>query len=144
MSIRKINYTVIAPEVENDIKNKYTKTETDNLLINKEDKTNKGLPNGYASLDANGKVKLSELPDTAKQQTYVVNSELERNALSIIIQGERCFEISTGNSYIWDGTQWLIVSQADWENINLDWNNVINKPTILTEVDVLALTTIIE
>lgn len=35
MTIRKINYTVIAPEVEQDIKNKYTKVETDSKLDGK-------------------------------------------------------------------------------------------------------------
>lgn len=35
MTIRKINYTVIAPEVESDIKDKYTKLEIDNKLNSK-------------------------------------------------------------------------------------------------------------
>ena len=35
VTIRKINYTVIAPEVEQDIKDRYTKTETDSKLDGK-------------------------------------------------------------------------------------------------------------
>ena len=193
MTIRKINYTVIAPEVEEEIKDKYTKVETDNLLNEKSDKThnhnlndlseksynslddipaefnpsqhihteseitdldkytknevdnklsqkqnnigytpeniaNKGIANGYASLDSNTKIPLSQLPDTAKQQTYVVNSEIERIALSGLIEGDRCFEVSTGDSYIWDGIEWLISAKADWENVNLQWVNIIDKP----------------
>ncbi len=193
MTIRKINYTVIAPEVEQEIKDKYTKVETDGLLNEKSDKThnhnlndlseksynsldnipsefnptqhthiegeitdldkytknevdnklsqkqnnigyipeniaNKGIANGYASLDSNTKIPLSQLPDTAKQQTYVVNSETERLALSSLIEGDKCFEVSTGDSYIWNGTEWLISAKADWENVNLQWVNIIDKP----------------
>lgn len=128
MTIRKINYVVIAPEVEQEIKDKYTKVETDNKLNNKEDKAKKGQSNGYASLDTNAKIPLSQLPDTAKQQTYVVNSQTERNALSGLIQGDKCFEVSTGNSYIWNGVSWLVTSKADWENINLQWSNIVDKP----------------
>lgn len=35
MGIRKINYTVIAPEVEQEIKDKYTKQETEAMLSDK-------------------------------------------------------------------------------------------------------------
>lgn len=129
MTIRKINYAVIAPEVEEEIKDKYTKSEADSLLNQKENITNKGKANGYASLDANNKIPLSQLPDTAKQQTYVVNSKTERDILSSLIEGDKCFEVSTGDSYIWDGTEWLITAKADWENINLQWINIIDKPT---------------
>lgn len=193
MTIRKINYTVIAPEVEQEIKDKYTKNETDNLLVEKSDKThnhnlndlseksynsldnipsefnptqhthiegeitdldkytknevdnklsqkqnnigyipeniaNKGIANGYASLDSNAKIPLSQLPDTAKQQTYVVDNGTERSTLSSLIEGDKCFEVSTGDSYIWNGTEWLISAKADWENVNLQWVNIIDKP----------------
>lgn len=193
MSIKKINYTVIASEVEQEIKDKYTKNEADNLLNEKSDKThshnlnnlqeksydsltdipisfnpsqhthteseitdldkytkseanslldekqnnigyvpedisNKGVASGYASLDSNAKIPLAQLPDTAKQQTYVVNDEAERNALGNLIEGDKCFEVSTGDSYIWNGTEWLISAKADWENINLQWNNIVDKP----------------
>ena len=90
---------------------------------------NKGVANGYASLDGNGKVPLSQVPDTLKQQTYVVLNKSERLALTNLISGDKAFERETGDSYIYDGTQWVILSDADWENVNLDWANIVNKPT---------------
>lgn len=98
----------------------------------KEDAANRGRPNGYASLDANGKVPLSQIPDPAKSQTYVVTDSDARNALSGMLVGDRCYETQTGDSYIWDGSQWLILARAEWENINLDWNNIMNAPTSST------------
>lgn len=96
---------------------------------NKEDKSNKGQPNGYAGLDANGKVPLSQLPDASKSQTYVVSDSTERNAITGMLEGDKAFETSTGDSYIYDGSDWQVLAQADWENVNLDWNNIINAPS---------------
>lgn len=45
----------------------YTQVEIDLLLINKEDKSNKGIADGYASLDNTGKVPLSQLPPLAPE-----------------------------------------------------------------------------
>ena len=86
-----------------------------------------GVADGVATLDANAKVPLNQLPDTAKQQTFVVTNfgDLpEENILS----GDKGFVTSTGDSYIWDGTEWLVLAEADWENVNLDWANIINVP----------------
>ena len=94
----------------------------------KEDSSNKGKADGYASLDANAKIPLSQLPDVSKQQTYIVSSPTEREALTGLITGDKCYETTTGDSYIWGGTGWLLLADADWENINLDWTNIVNKP----------------
>ena len=96
---------------------------------NKEDKSNKGQPNGYAGLDANAKVPLSQLPDVSKSQTHVVFDSTERNAITGMLAGDKAFETSTGNSYIYDGSDWQVLAQADWENVNLDWNNITNAPS---------------
>ena len=97
----------------------------------KEDFANKGVANGYASLDANAKVPLNQLPDTAKGQTYVVADATARAAIvtGTLLSGDKSYETSTGDSYIWDGTQWLILAQAAWENVNLSWANIVNGPT---------------
>lgn len=95
---------------------------------NKEDKANKGKANGYASLDSNGKVPLSQLPDASKSQTFVVTNEAERNNLTGMLSGDKAYEISTGNSYIYDGSTWRVLARADWENVNLDWGNIKNAP----------------
>lgn len=96
---------------------------------NKEDKSNKGQADGYASLDANAKVPLSQLPDASKSQTYVVSDSTERNAITGMLEGDKAFETSTGDSYIYDGSDWQVLAQADWENVNLDWNNITNAPS---------------
>ncbi len=94
-----------------------------------ENLNNKGKANGYPSLDSNAKIPLNMLPDVARQQTYVVENIAERGLLSGLIMGERCYITDTGDSYIWDGTAWLILSKADWENVNLQWANIVDKPT---------------
>ena len=96
---------------------------------NKEDKSNKGQADGYAGLDANAKVPLSQLPDASKSQTYVVSDSTERNAITGMLEGDKAFETSTGDSYIYDGSDWQVLAQADWENVNLDWNNITNAPS---------------
>ena len=97
----------------------------------KEDAANKGVANGYASLDANAKVPLAQLPDTAKGQTFVVADSTARAAIVVgtLLAGDKAYETTTGDSYIWDGTQWLILAQAAWENVNLSWANIVNGPT---------------
>ena len=55
---------LIHSHVESDITDldKYSTSEVDNLLLDKEDIANKGIANGYASLDASGLVPASQLP----------------------------------------------------------------------------------
>lgn len=101
-----------------------------------ENSANKGANGGYAGLDSNGKVPLAQLPDTARQQTYVVTNTTARNALTGLISGDKCYETSTGDTYIWNGTSWLTQAKADWENINLQWSNVVGRPTsTVTSID---------
>lgn len=94
-----------------------------------ENAANKGVVNGYAGLDANAKVPLAQLPDTAKQFTYVVADSTARLALTNLISGDKAFETTTKDTYIWDGTAWQVLSDADWENVSLDWANIEGKPT---------------
>jgi hypothetical protein len=100
----------------------------DPATIGAESLTNKDQPNGYAGLDSNAKVPLALLPDTTKQMTHVVLDETERLALMGLIEGDKAFETSTGDSYIWNGTSWVLMADADWQNVSLEWDNIINKP----------------
>ncbi len=95
----------------------YTKLQLDNVL------------NDKADLDGNSKVPLSQLPDVTKQQTYVIPTIADRDDLTNLIEGEKCYVTNDGDSYIWDGSQWLILAQADWENVNLEWVNINNRPS---------------
>ena len=91
--------------------------------------TQKGAANGVASLDANSKVPLAQLPDTAKQQTYVV-ATFANLPTTNVLSGDKGYVTGTGDSYIWNGSAWLTLAEADWENVNLDYGNITNPPTI--------------
>ena len=109
---------------------------TNALAFIPEDSANKGIASGYASLDSNKKVPLSQLPDTARQQTYVVETVVNRDSLTDLFIGEKCYVTDTGDSYIWDGLDWVILAKADWENVNLQWVNILSKPiSSVTDID---------
>lgn len=118
---------------------KYTQAQIDNTLANKqealgytpEDIANKNIANGYAGLDANGKISLNQLPDSARQKTYVVANEAERLALTDLMEGDKAFETETSNSYIYNGVEWTLAAAANWENVNIDFINIVGKPTTL-------------
>lgn len=97
-----------------------------------EDSSNKGKNNGYAGLDANGKIYLAHLPDESRGTTFFVASIAERDSLTGLIPTDRSYITDgemKGNTYIWDGANWLLEADADWENINLDWGNIVNRPS---------------
>ena len=96
-----------------------------------ENVSNKNAANGYAGLDANGKILVDQLPDSAKQGTYIVDDETARKALTGLVSGDRAYETNTGDSYIFDGKEWKLVADADWANVKLDFANIDNKPTTL-------------
>jgi hypothetical protein len=50
-------------------------TALDDLQLNKEDKANKNIANGYAGLDSSGKINPIQLPALAITETFVVGSE---------------------------------------------------------------------
>ena len=81
-------------------------------------------------LDGNDKIKLENLPDTALQPTLVfqTTNEFDTFDTSGVIAGTKAFDNEAKKAYIWDGTEWLLTADADWENINLDWANIANAP----------------
>lgn len=95
----------------------------------KEDAINKGKPGGYASLDTNAKIPLSQIPDAARQQTYIVANSAEREALTGLLTGDKCYETESGDSYIYDGTQWLVFVDADWINVEISWEQIVDIPS---------------
>lgn len=48
----------------------------------------KGIPGGVAELDSNKKIPLSQLPDLSTNKTYVVKSEVEKDAIDDMDKGE--------------------------------------------------------
>ena len=105
------------------------------LTYTPEDAAKRGVPEGYASLSESGKIPLSQLPDIVKQKTYVVNDNIEREALQGLIEGEKAFELDTKNTYIWDGIKWIPLSRSEWENVEIEWESILNKPATFTPKD---------
>jgi hypothetical protein len=105
----------------------------DALGYTPENIANKGMSNGYATLDTNGKIPLSQIPDLARSNTFIVETIAERDALSNLVSGDRAIVLyaldGSREGYLYDGIGWIKDSDTDWENINLDWNNIINKPS---------------
>ena len=78
-------------------------------------------------VDSNDKFLFSKFPDVAKQQTYV-KATFEELPVVDVLAGSKGFITSTGDSYIYDGLAWVIMSDADWQNVSLEWANIVNPP----------------
>lgn len=74
---------------------------------------NKGVANGYASLDGTGKVPSAQLPALALTDVHVVADVAARDALTVQ-EGDVAIVTGVDNSYIYDGTAWQeITSPTD-------------------------------
>jgi hypothetical protein len=63
--------------------------------------------------------------------TYIVNSIAELEALSASIGDFGVvLDINGTVGYIFDGSTWLQTTDTNWENINLRWDNIIDKPDL--------------
>ena len=88
----------------------------------------KNVAYGIATLDEHCKISVSQLPDTSKA-TNIIGTEEERLALTNVEVGTIFRETNTGDSYIYDGNAWVILADADWANIKLQWSNIEGIPT---------------
>ena len=105
-----------------------------------ENVTNKGVANGYASLDSNGMVPISQIPASFKE-VKVVNTIAERDALTDLFSGKVVHVVdATADStvtsgwaeYIYNGTAWIKTTEKESLDIVLEWANIQNKPTTFT------------
>jgi len=63
--------------------------------------------------------------------TYIVNSIAELEALSASIGDFGVvLDVNGTVGYIFDGSTWLQTTDTNWENINLRWDNIIDKPDL--------------
>ena len=76
--------------------------------------TNKGTANGYASLDANGKVPSTQIPPLALTEVNVVADETARLALTAQ-EGDVAIQTDTSTTYIHNGGS--AGTNADWSTI---------------------------
>lgn len=114
-----------------------------------ENSVNKGTANGYASLDATGKIPISQLPagigtgtisnigTTVTVNTY--NDMIKLDTTTLIAGSSKVFVIDgTGDStvkkgwaqYIYDSNkQFTKIAEQESMDLVLDWNNILNKPS---------------
>lgn len=101
----------------------------------KEDTAKKNVANGYAGLDASGKVPLNLMYDSSANKTVIVADEAAKNAydLNTLKSGDRIIVLKATDGsregFIYDGTQLYQDSDTDWANINIDWANITAAPT---------------
>ena len=95
-----------------------TQTELNNLsdsLGDKEDISNKGVANGYASLDSNGTVPSSQLPSYVDD--VLEYSDLE-NFPTTGESGKIYIDASTSKTYRWSGTQYVVMADTGVTSID--------------------------
>lgn len=115
-------------------------------LAKKENKENKGQPQGYASLDADGKIPITQLPANIKEMR-VLPDIAARNALvpPELYDGLRARVLdATGDptvsegwaEYVYDqtATSWIKLSEKESLDVVLKWGNLQNIPSVLTDL----------
>lgn len=98
----------------------------------------KGVANGLATLDVNGKVPTTQIPSTFKE-AHVVADITARKALSAF-QGMHALVLdATGDpsvesgaaEYVYDGTNWQKISELNDLDLVINWEDIQNKPAYL-------------
>lgn len=108
--------------------NKPISTATQTALNLKEDKANKGVPNGYASLAGDGKVPSTQLPSYVDDVIEVANYA----ALPTIGEtGVIYITLDNNNVYRWSGSVYVQISQP-----NAVWGSITG--TLSNQVDLQA------
>lgn len=100
----------------------------------------KGVANGLASLDVNGKIPTTQIPTNYKEAS-VVNTISERDALTpfsgmhalvIDASADSTVESGGGAEYVYNGTKWIKISEFNSLDTLVDWQNVQNKPEFVS------------
>lgn len=115
----------------------------------KEDKAKKGQPDGYASLDAAGRVPISQLPAGVKE-IRVVADIAARNAIigDDLYDGLRVHVLdATGDAtvasgwaeYVYSASAgiWVKIAEKESMDVVTDWSNVQNIPVVLKALSVI-------
>ncbi|EDS77109.1 carbohydrate binding domain protein [Clostridium botulinum C str. Eklund] len=105
------------------------------LLDNKINMSALGIAHGIVPLDENTKIPMKYLPTSKNgNSTYVVRTSVDKDNIKAMQVGDRVIVLNDEHNnrvgYIFDGVEWLKDTDTDWENINIHWDNIINKPNI--------------
>lgn len=104
--------------------------------------TQKGQPNGLATLDTTGKIPNAQIPNTFKE-AVVVQNITERDALTAF-SGLHAFVVDAsvdatvgsggGAEYVYNGSKWIKISEFNQLDTLVDWTNIQNKPAFVTNI----------
>lgn len=93
----------------------YTETEVNNLLNSKQSTSEKGVANGYASLDSAGKVPSTQLP------SYVDDVLEYANLASFPVTGESgkiYIALDTNKTYRWGGSAYVYITSGAVDSVD--------------------------
>lgn len=120
------------------------------LETSKEDKADKGQPDGYASLDATGRVPILQLPAGVKEMRVVANIAA-RNGLAgdALYDGLRVRVLdATGDptvgagwaEYVYDAAHsaWVKTAEKESMDVVLDFSNIQNVPPVLKALSAIG------
>ncbi len=102
----------------------------------KEDVNNKGQADGYAGLDANGTVPLTQLPSSVKE-AQVVADIAARDALEDVFAGLHVLVLDAtddetvetgGAEYVYTGSEFVKIAELDDLDMVLEWINIQDGP----------------
>lgn len=85
-------------------------------IANMELQTNKGIPNGYAPLNANGKINASYLGDLNLMEVFTPNDLNSMLLLTSAQPGDIAYRLDTGNSYMLIALPSSL--EANWKQLN--------------------------
>ena len=99
----------------------------------------RGQSNGLASLDENGKIPSTLIPSTFKEAEVCADID-ERDTLTpfaglhafVIDASDDATVTSDGAEYLYNGTQWIKISELEGLDVSVTWENIGNKPTLVT------------
>lgn len=99
-------------------------------------KAEKGANNGLATLDATGKVSITQIPSIMKEGTVVTDIDA-MEAITEKYTGLRVFVLDAtddetvekgGAEYVFNGTEFVKISEVESMDLVLSWSNLLDKP----------------
>ena len=102
----------------------------------------KGVSNGIATLDVNGKIPTTQIPTNYKEAAVVDNITARDaltpfaglHALVINATADTTVETGGGAEYVYSGNKWVKISEFNNLDTLVDWTNIQNKPSFVSSV----------
>jgi hypothetical protein len=106
----------------------------------------KGQANGLATLDTTGKIPNAQIPNVFKEAAVVENIT-ERDSLvafsglhALVVDASADSTVGAGGGaeYVYNGTNWIKISEFNSLDTLVDWSGVQNKPNFVSNFTDLA------